>query len=265
MELTFIGCGGAFAGPDQYQTNAVIKCDDKYMMIDCGSDARHALNDQIINLSEIDAVYISHLHADHIGGIEWLAFCTYFNPSLGRLTLYCNADVMNSLWFNSLRGGLDSIEGKVMDLTDYFECRPIADNCQFKWRDIAFKPVQTVHVMAGRKIVHSYGLLIESPPRPGCNRNWVTFYTADTQFCPNQIRAFYERADIIFQDCETTPYKSGVHAHIDDLKTLPPEIKEKMWLMHYAPFDKLTMDDMQKVARDAGFVGFVVKGQTFEL
>ena len=49
-----------------------------------------------------------------------------------------------------------------------------------------------------------------------------------------QIMDFYKQADFIVHDCETTPFKSGVHANYLDLKTLPPEIKGRMILAHYS-------------------------------
>jgi ribonuclease BN (tRNA processing enzyme) len=262
MKLTFTGCGGAFTIVDgQFQTNAVLEHNDRHMLIDCGSDMRHAYVQTGGLLVDIDAVYISHLHADHVGGMEWLAFCTYFTPDLKRPTLFCDSELMSAMWFNSLRGGLDSIEGKVMDLTDYFDCKPIAPNGEFKWKGAKFEPVQTVHVMAGRKIVHSYGLMITTYGED--NSEYRTFYTSDTQFCPYQIQKFYQMADIIFHDCETTPFKSGVHAHFEDLTCLAPGIKKKMWLMHYAQVKPIA--DMQVMARDSGFAGFVESGQSFDL
>jgi hypothetical protein len=54
-----------------------------------------------------------------------------------------------------------------------------------------------------------------------------------------------------------------VHAHYDDLKTLPDEIRKKIWLMHYQPV--MPIIDLQKRARDDGFAGFVEKGQIFDL
>jgi hypothetical protein len=64
-------------------------------------------------------------------------------------------------------------------------------------------------------------------------------------------------ADIIFQDCETAPFESGVHSHYGKLKTLPDKMKQKMWLYHYQDGD---LPD----ARGDGFRGFVVKGQRFD-
>jgi len=105
--------------------------------------------------------------------------------------------------------------------------------------------------MNGYTIVPSYGLIWKG------NKKKV-FLTTDTQFCPNQIQTFYDSVDVIFHDCETTPFKSGVHAHFKDLKTLDEETKSKMWLTHYSDGDK---PDAEK----AGFAGYVEKGQVFIL
>ena len=85
----------------------------------------------------------------------------------------------------------------------------------------------------------------------------TVFITTDTQFCPNQIMDFYKMADVIFHDCEATKFKSGVHAHYDELCTLPKEVKAKMWLYHYQTNDRPADKD--------GFLGFVAKGQEFDL
>ena len=106
--------------------------------------------------------------------------------------------------------------------------------------------------MNGFTFVHSYGLLIEQECQTG-----TVFFTTDTQFCPNQIRKFYDAAEIIFHDCETAPYFSGVHAHYNDMVTLDDETKAKMWLYHYQP------DPPQDVVGD-GFRGFIEKGQIFD-
>ena len=199
MKLRFLGVGSAFAPYGVFQTNAILsrKAEDgteKHLMLDCGTQAQFALKARDIPLKDIEGVYTSHLHADHVGGMEWLAFSTFFNPSLKKLLLFAEHMLMTDMWHRTLSGGLDSIEGKVMDLTDYFDCHPVYVNQSFKWGGATFFPVQTVHIMAGRKIVNSYGLMIEQPVEPP---NHGTLgkdetkrrirYTADTQFAPYQI------------------------------------------------------------------------------
>jgi ribonuclease BN (tRNA processing enzyme) len=209
----------------------------------------------------IDRVYISHLHSDHAGGLEWLAFCTKFNTKLKRPILHAVSDLMPELWYSTLRGGLESLQGEVAELSTFFEPHAIRPNAEFRWGGLAFQPVQTVHVVSGYKISHSYGLMMDFISRLDMTKPQEVrrvFYTSDTQFCPKQIETFYDQADLIFQDCETSEFPSGVHAHYNDLRTLSDWIKKKMWLMHYQP-DKVTDEQ----AKEDGFLGFVKKGQFF--
>jgi len=280
MKLTFLGVGSAFTLPCpaeyagmarttdgklqlitlddcDWQSNALIESDSgKKMLIDCGSDIRFALWQQKLGYKNIDAVYISHLHADHIGGLEWLAFCRYFDKSAGaHPIMYSERALITELWNNSLKGGLNCIEGQTMHLEDYFECRPFDINDHFIWEGIKFIPFQTVHVMAGSAIKNSYGLEIECPSR---NAEVIRIlFTTDSQFCPSQIDVFYRRAQYIFQDCETSKYPSRVHAHYNLLKNLDQEIKSRMMLYHYQP------NPEQNPEAD-GFKGFARKGQVFE-
>jgi hypothetical protein len=108
--------------------------------------------------------------------------------------------------------------------------------------------------MDGYEIVPSYGLIMRVHSSPSVGE---VLLTTDTQFAPNQINDFYKRASVIFQDCETSPYKSGVHAHYSELVTLPVDTKKKMWLYHY-------QDGPLPDAKADGFAGFVKQGQIFE-
>lgn len=267
MILKFAGVGGAFASSQFFQTNAVVQINDDgpALLIDCGSDARFSLAELGVDLMQVTDVYITHLHADHIGGMEWLALNTYFNPAYSRPKLFTIRGLMSELWFHSLRGGLETIQGEITTLTTFFDCQPVDPNESFRWGGVVFQPVQTLHVVAGYKFQHSYGLMIDAAPEAeelqrATPPDTKVFFTGDTQFCPKQIQTFYENAGTIFHDCETTEFKSGVHAHFDDLCTLPPEIRARMWLMHYDPNGRVTDVDAVK----AGFRGFVKKGQAFE-
>ena len=265
MILKFAGVGSAFAPREFYQTNAVL-IDEKTgecLLIDCGSDARFSLAEIGIDIKHIRHVYITHLHADHVGGLEWLGFSNYFQPYRKRPILHAVGPLIPELWYSTLRGGMESLQGQVAKLETYFEIDSISPNLKSRPLGLILQPVQTVHVVSGYKINHSYGLMIDlisvvEDPRTAKVRR--IFYTGDTQFCPKQIEAFYDQADIIFQDCETSEFKSTVHAHYDDLRTLPAATKKKMWLMHYQADGKVTDDDALK----DGFAGFVKKGQAFQ-
>jgi ribonuclease BN (tRNA processing enzyme) len=221
---------------------------------------------------DIDAIYVTHLHADHVGGLEYMAFCTYFDPSCEKkVELYGNYSLLQDLWNNTLVGGLASIQVKQMHLEDYFDVHPIFPNGSISWEGVELEIVQSVHIMNKFSIVSSYGLMVHDPDTDLC-----IFYTGDTQFNPNQIRDFYKHADVIIQDCETTPYKSGVHANFLDLITLEEDIKKKMMLVHYQAnvFNKDEEETARwnESAKGAGFTswdgenfGFIPKGTVIDV
>ena len=254
MKIIFHGCGSMATTPAYWQSNALVEKNGKRMLLDCGSDARHSLAEIGVKATDIDAVYVTHLHADHVGGLEWLAFSTYFIPNHPHPKLYGISRMLKTLWNDCLSGGLSSIEGRENELHDYFQIHKLTPNSTFIWENIEFRPVQTCHIMNGFEIVDSFGLLIRDLDDP---KNTTVFYTGDTQFAPHQLTAFYGMADLIFHDCETAPYKSGVHAHYGDLLNLPQATKAKMWLYHYQP------NPVQVPTMD-GFQGFIAKGQVFE-
>ncbi len=252
MKLIFLGTGSAFT-LEHYQSNMLVEAPEGLLLIDCGGDARHSLAKQSLTALDITDVYISHLHADHIGGLEWLGIVSYFartrnDPSL-KPRLHIRRTLMEDLW-QSLHGGMGTIEGHVADLSTYFDVRPIERNGSFEFAGTRFQTVQVVHYYDGYEIVPAYGLLFE--------RNHIrVFMTTDTQFAPNQMKEFRARADYIFQDCETAPFQSGVHTHYDELRTLDDDLKGRMWLYDY-------QDGENPNCVADGFLGWVQQGQVFD-
>ncbi len=110
MKLLFLGVFSAFSvGDKKYQSNMLIESSTgKRMLVDCGTDIRHSLYEQGLTHSTIDAVYISHLHADHVGGLEWLGFSKVsFDKKKSKL--YISPDQQEKLWNNVLSGGMRNL------------------------------------------------------------------------------------------------------------------------------------------------------------
>jgi len=261
MNIKFLGTGSAFTLKN-FQTNFIIERNNKKLLIDAGGDIRFSLAEAGMSYKDINAIYISHLHTDHCGGIEFLGFCTYFDPSMKeKIQLFGNSELLRKGWLDSWKGGMESIQGKNMTLDSFFDLNMIKQNGKFIWEDIEFSIVQSVHVMNGYALMPSYGLMAKDP-----ETNKTIFITTDCQFCPSQIIDFYKQADFIIQDCETTTFKSGVHANFSDLITLPLDIKKKMVLTHYQ--DNILCEDginteWKFKASSEGFIGFAKKGENF--
>ncbi len=259
MSITFLGVGSAFTTRDYYQSNLLITArSGRRMLVDCGSDARFSLAEWDAGNGTvdvpIDAVYISHLHADHIGGLEWLAFNTYFNPGLPRPKLYAAAELHERLWNFALRSGLEYIADQVMTISDYFETHEVTADAPFEWEGIQFTPVRLLHVFNSIHPIFSFGLIIQE-----IIGGKTCFFSTDSVLdirLRTHLNEWVPKVDLFFQDCETLPFKTRVHAHYEELCTLPETIRQKMWLYHYNPNPPFRPE------RD-GFLGFVRKGQTF--
>ena len=250
MKLTFLGSGSAFTvGKKNYQSNMILEIDGYRLLIDCGTDARYSLYEAGLAYGDIDAIYISHLHADHVGGLEWLAFCTYFDPDCKKPTLYIAKNLAKKLWDHVLSGGLSSLEDKEATLSTYFKVVLLEDDAKFTWRGIKFTLVKTFHTISNGKLCPSYGFT-------ATYKTHHLFVTTDTKLCFDQLKKHYLSASVIFHDCETAKVPTGVHAHFNDLKHLDPAIKAKTWLYHHS-------SGRLPHAKKEGFPGFVKKGQSF--
>ena len=221
--LQFVGSGSAFTMAN-FHTNLVFwntKRPNDRLMLDCGSDVRHSLAAAGIDQTMISGVYISHLHGDHAGGLEWLGFITHFDPRCEPPDLYISRSISGALWSNVLSGGMRSLQGEVADLETYFDVHRIGPNGGFTWDGVDFRLVQGIHIYDGFAIQPSFGLMFDVGGR-------TVFWTSDSQYAPEQLNDFYRPADVIFHDCETAPYESKVHAHYNKLRQLPDEVRAKM-------------------------------------
>ncbi len=94
MKVTCIGCGNAFSKL-LFNQSFLLEEDGRKLLIDCGSKIPMALYHHNIDVTEIDDIYISHLHADHIGGLEEMAFGRYdwaMNPKPDKAINFKNVE-----------------------------------------------------------------------------------------------------------------------------------------------------------------------------
>ncbi|GAB3208305.1 MBL fold metallo-hydrolase [Marinactinospora thermotolerans] len=64
MRLTIIGSSGSFPGPDSPASCYLVEAGGFRLLLDMGNGALGALQ-RYVDIYSIDAVYLSHLHADH--------------------------------------------------------------------------------------------------------------------------------------------------------------------------------------------------------
>jgi ribonuclease BN (tRNA processing enzyme) len=78
MELTIVGCSGSYPGPDSAASCYLVEADGFRLLIDLGNGALGSLQ-RYARLDQIDAVCLSHLHADHcLDMCGYQVFRTYY-------------------------------------------------------------------------------------------------------------------------------------------------------------------------------------------
>jgi ribonuclease BN (tRNA processing enzyme) len=257
LELVFLGVGGAFS-EKHFQTNLLVIQGDRHVLIDFGMTGPAALKAATgLHASDIEVVLPTHSHADHVGGIEYLALVNRYigQRMMGRpkLRMIITEEYQRILWDYTLRGGLEFNEapgGQLLQFGDYFDViRP-------QWK--TFQPREVHEAEVGPIRVE----LFRTKHIPEQSKTWEAsfvsygvridgrvFVSGDTRFDPDLLR-MYGDSEAFFHDVQFFP--GAVHAPLSDLRALPDDVKSRMHLIHYA--DNWEAQDL------GGLAGFAEQG-----
>ena len=83
-EIVFIGTSDAFGAGGRRQAAVLVRMPGGTVLLDCGMTTGTGLNALGIAREEIDAILISHFHADHFGGIPQFLLATLYEDGRRR-------------------------------------------------------------------------------------------------------------------------------------------------------------------------------------
>ncbi|MEO7251677.1 MAG: MBL fold metallo-hydrolase [Arenimonas sp.] len=212
--LRFLGVGSSQA-VELGSASAVLERDDQpQLMIDCGQEALTAYLAQYGGPP--DAVFITHVHMDHVAGLERLFYRIFFDPERrGKVKLYVPATVVPYL-----HGRLADYPGVVAEgganWWDGFQLIPVSRG--FWHRDSWFDVFPVRHHLPDT----AFGLRLRG----------AFVWTGDTRPIPEMLARFADAGEMVAHDCALQGNPS--HSGIEDLqREYPPELLARCVLYHY--------------------------------
>ena len=212
--LRFLGVGSS-AAVELGSASAVIERDARpLLMIDCGQEA---LTAYLAHYGEApEAVFITHVHMDHVAGLERLFYKAYFDPQrCGKLKLYVPANVVPHL-----QSRLADYPGVIAEgganWWDAFQLVPVSRGFWHAghWFDVF--PVR--HHLPDT----AYGLRLRG----------AMVWTGDTRPIPEMLALHADAGEIIAHDCALVGNPS--HSGVDDLeREYPAALLSRCVLYHY--------------------------------
>ncbi|MEW6731042.1 MAG: MBL fold metallo-hydrolase [Acidobacteriota bacterium] len=225
VSVFVLGVGDAFS--ERYNSSSfVVSAGDFHLMIDCPERVRKTIREarerahRHLEIAMLNHVLITHLHGDHVGGLEAFGFYKFFVEKV-RTNLYAAPTVLEELWPRRLSVAMQDLYSPDfstrhrMRLEDYFHTYPLYDVTENEIGPFRLRLRRTRHH------IPTYGFVLEHEGRT------VLAYSADTTFDEDHIK-FLSAATLIIH--ETGP---GVHTDYEKLLTLPAELRARMRLIHY--------------------------------
>lgn len=237
LRITFLGTGSAFTDYRlNYHNNALVETDEGPVLIDCGPTAMQSMREIGLTLHEIREILVTHLHGDHIGGIEqfaWERFYTGGDPGgpSWMQTPVCSTekvltDLRTSLWacmdeWTDDEGGHKAGYDRIVKPTT------VKQDVPFTIGGVSFCFRWTPHVTVGDLDKPAFGIQIWRE-----DTGETCYFTSDSTFRPEIGELHPEGA--IFHDCTFIPVHPGsVHTHYEELKSLPADVRARVVLMHH--------------------------------
>jgi ribonuclease BN (tRNA processing enzyme) len=212
--LRFLGVGNA-AATELGSSSVVLERDGApLLMVDCGQEALTAYLDHYG--ATPTALFITHVHMDHVAGMERLFIRAFFDEALrGRLRLYVPVTVLPHLQSRVANYPGALAEGTA-NFWDAFQVIPVAHGF---WHDGLWFDVFPVRHHLPET---AYGLRLRGS----------VVYSGDTRPIPEMLALHADADELIAHDCALVGNPS--HSGIEDLeREYSPALLARLLLYHY--------------------------------
>ncbi len=237
-----LGVGNAFTRVF-YNSSLLVVAGGRVVLIDCPSPLRRVLHEASkksgidIELEHIDHAILTHLHADHAGGLEEFAYYKQYIAKQSRPHLYLLEELIGPLWENRLKAAMGGTESDPKSLATWFQAHRWTEGQRFRLAesdpDLEFEVRRTRHSVPCIGLKIHYGM--------------YTFgYSGDTEFDQDHID--------FLSGCDFIVHEAGGprnHTALSELQSLPKETRAKMALIHVPDDFRYFESDMPVLSEGA--------------
>lgn len=239
-ELLILGCGHS-ESLTHFNTNAAIRERGRLFLIDAGWTIKPALAAQGHGFADVDGIFITHVHGDHVFGLERIGYESRFGLNR-RIPLHLLPALEDELWTHTLQGSMGGNSEGAQQLGDYFDVHYVTRE-RLCTPQVNAQLIETHHTPG--KLCR--GLLLEDR----------VLFTSDTRPIPGLADLDFTIGfhDVTFQN------GNPVHASLEELLDVyPASLRKRLYLMsyddHYAQFEDRV---------NAEFAGLARQGMTVPL
>src|SRR5437773_1357243 len=86
IKVTLLGTGGPSPRIERFGSSTLVEAGGERLLFDCGRGASIRLWQLHLPLSAVTAVFLTHLHSDHVVGIPDLWLTGWLSPPFGHRT-----------------------------------------------------------------------------------------------------------------------------------------------------------------------------------
>lgn len=190
MKLTIIGCTGSMSGPNAVASSYLVQADDAAgrtwsVVFDLGPGAMGQLL-RYLDPADLDAIAISHCHADHMVDLVGMHVFRRWNPA-GQL------DPVLTLGPGELLPRLNGVDGTPAQETyaTEFSFRTVTAGQGVQVGPLTITPFPALHP------VEAFGYRVEGPGRDG--KSVSLAFTGDTDLCEG-IEAMADGVDLLLSE-----------------------------------------------------------------
>ena len=187
MKVTLIGSGDAFGSGGRFQTCFDVQTAGARFFIDYGASAPVACAKAGIRLNDIDAIFISHLHGDHFGGLPFAILdCSHISKRTTPLTIF-GPPTIEARYTALAEAMFPEMTSKARNFDLIF--REMNEGTATSWAGLSVSAFSVEHPSGAP----SHALRFSSGDK-------VLAFSGDTGWCENVVTAG-QNADLFLLEC----------------------------------------------------------------